>query len=544
MHLFKRMGMATLLLTSVSQYSPAQSVLGKDTVQVINSLFSNWNDSTAGGNLAISRGNEIIFSRSFGEADLEHKIANTSTTVFEAGSVSKQFTAAALLLLIDDKKISLDDDVSKYIPELPDYGTKIKVSDLLHHTSGIKDWSAIVNLSGWPRGTRAYTQAHVMDIIFRQKTLNFKPGTKFSYSNSNYNLLVMLVERVSGKKFTEFTRDNLFVPLGMSSTQWRDDYRKIVTDRAIAYSKAGKGFIMNMPFENNYGHGGLLTTTGDMLKWNDAWFNGKIRNKNLTEIRQRKGVLENGEVINYAAGVFVRDINGKTEISHSGSTAGYRSWLAFYPELQLSIAYLSNDGSFDPERLGEKLKDIFLGKSPAAPARPVVFTTAAPAALKEKAGAYKKQGAPEIFEIEARDTGLFIKNGPQIKMGSKDSFYVNGTAFVYANDQIHATGLDNSVYKRMQPSVITETGLTDFAGIYYSEEAESEIRIDVKEGKVIFFQRPNLRIPLSPVYKDAFFLQAQEKLLVEFVRGDSGLVTDFMISLQRAENIRFKKITR
>ncbi len=172
----------------------------------------------------------------YGSADLEHNVANTPDTVFEAGSVTKQFTAAAVLLLAQRGKLSLNDDIRRYFPELPDYGSPIRISDLLYHTSGLRDWGEIEAITGWPRGTRVYTHPLVLDILSRQRALNYPVGTAWSYTNSGYNLAAMLVEKVSGQTMNEFTRTEFFLPLGMNSTQWRDDFRRVVPNRAIAYS--------------------------------------------------------------------------------------------------------------------------------------------------------------------------------------------------------------------------------------------------------------------------------------------------------------------
>ena len=181
--------------------------------------------------------------------------------------MSKQFTAAAVLLLAQDGKLSLDDPARKYVPELPDYGAPLTIRHMLQHTSGLRDWGEVAAIGGWPRTSRVHTHAHVLDILSRQKALNFPSGTQYSYSNSGYNLSAIIVSRVSGKPFAEFSQERIFRPLGMTRTSWRDDYTRIVKDRAVAYSPTANGFRQNMPFENVYGHSSLLTTVGDLLKW-------------------------------------------------------------------------------------------------------------------------------------------------------------------------------------------------------------------------------------------------------------------------------------
>lgn len=250
------------ITTSVSGAQPI------DTVKQLDALFSRWNNATPGAAIAIQRGENLIYNKAFGLSDLEHNVPNTPETIFESGSVAKQFTAAAILMLAVDGQLNLQDDIRKFIPELPVYDAPITIQHLLNHTSGLKDWGSVGALTGWPRTTRVYTQALALDIMSKQTSLNFKPGSKYSYSNSNYSLLATIVERVSKKSLAQFTDSVFFKPLGMHHTQWRDNFREVVPDRAIAYSGHENNYQQLMPFENIHGHGGLLTTTGDLLKWN------------------------------------------------------------------------------------------------------------------------------------------------------------------------------------------------------------------------------------------------------------------------------------
>lgn len=225
----------SLVISLSSFYVHAQETSFQDTVATIDQLFKNWNTYTPGGVLTVSRKGEIIYNKAFGMADLEHHIANTTETIFEAGSVSKQFTTTAIFLLAMEGKLSLDDEVRKYIPELPDYGDKLTIRHMIHHISGLRDWGSVASISGWPRGTRVHTHAHVLEILSWQKALNFPPGDQYSYCNSGYNLQAIIVDRVSGMPFAEFCKQRIFEPMGMHNTQWRDDYRKIVPNRSIAY---------------------------------------------------------------------------------------------------------------------------------------------------------------------------------------------------------------------------------------------------------------------------------------------------------------------
>src|SRR5688572_30059862 len=199
-----------------------------DPAAAVDAVFARWTAASPGCAVGVSIGGRSVLERAYGMADLEREAANKADTIFEAGSVSKQFTAAAVLLLARDGKLSLDDPVRTYVPELPAYAEgPITIRHMLTHTSGLRDWGEVAAIAGWPRGRRAHTHAHVLDIASRQTALNFAPGTNWSYSNTGYNLSAIIVARVSGQSFADFSRDRIFMPLGMTRTSWRDDYTRI-----------------------------------------------------------------------------------------------------------------------------------------------------------------------------------------------------------------------------------------------------------------------------------------------------------------------------
>src|ERR1700761_767636 len=240
-------------LVSICLNSKAQS--WQDTARMIDHFFDRYKPNNPGCQLSISRNGKLIYSRAWGLADLERHVPYTTETITEDGSITKQFTAAAVLLLEQQGKLSLNDDVRKYVPELPNYGTVIRLRHLLHHTSGIREWSYLEAITGWPRTTKAYTNEDVLHTLCHQKRLNNKPGAEYIYSNSNYLLLTLIIERVSGMLLPEFTKKYIFEPAGMSHTSWRDDFKRVVPTRGIAYIKKAGRYEINMPNENVYGPG-------------------------------------------------------------------------------------------------------------------------------------------------------------------------------------------------------------------------------------------------------------------------------------------------
>lgn len=400
----------------------------------VDAIFSRWTKDTPGCAVGVSQRGTPLVQKAYGMADLEHDIPNRPDTIFEAGSVSKQFTAAAVLLLAREGKLSLDDPARRYVPELPDYGAPLTIRHMLQHTSGLRDWGEVEAIAGWPRSTRAYTHAHVLDILSRQKALNFPSGTRYSYSNSGYNLAAVIVSRVSGKPFAEFSRERIFEPLGMTRTSWRDDYRRVVKDRAIAYSPAGESFRMNMPFEDVHGNGGLLTTVGDLLKWNGNFANPKVGDAEFVKLQQEPGRFNDGKPHEYAMGLMVGTYKGLPEVAHSGSTAGYRAHLTRFPEQQLSVAVLCNVASGNATQYAMSVADMYLAGSIKAatttesnrPRRQPAAYTADPKGFSAYVGRYYSDEAEVMYEVAVDRDALVIKRRPdavlRLRPAAKDEF--------------------------------------------------------------------------------------------------------------------------
>ena len=353
-------GLCALILTVLAVTPLAAQPAGSE--KAVDNLFSRWTTTTPGCAVGVAMRGKPVLMKAYGMADLEHNVPNTPDTVFESGSVAKQFTAMAIMLLVQDGRLSLDDQVRKHIPELPDYGVPLTIRHMLTHTSGLRDWGSIASIAGAPRTTREYTHAHVLDIVSRQKSLNFPPGTQWSYSNTGFNLSAIIVDRVSGMSFAEFSKRRIFQPLGMTSTQWRDDHRRIVKGRAIAYSAASGAYEIEMPFENVHGNGGLLTTVGDLLKWNENFVTPVIGDPALLMQMQTVGKYNDGRDLDYGFGLYVRPLDGVRNVYHSGSTAGYRAHLNRFPESHTSVAVLCNASDGEATRAANDVSRVYLGK--------------------------------------------------------------------------------------------------------------------------------------------------------------------------------------
>lgn len=528
-----------VLAWSQEAAAPASDLVA-DLAGKIDALFAEYNSKESPGcGVAVRQDGRTVVSRAYGMADLEHDVPNTPDTVFEAGSVSKQFTAAAVVLLAQQGKLSLDDEVRKYIPELPDYGAPITLRHLIHHTSGLRDWGTVVEAAGWPRGLRMHTHDHVLDVVSRQKSLNFPPGSEHLYSNTGYNLLAILVERVSGQSFAEFTKRNLFEPLGMNRTQWRDDYTRVVKGRATAYRKGPDGFHSSMPFENVHGNGGLLTTVGDLLIWNDHFSDPKVGGRALLPLKdelERRGRLTDGREIEYAGGLYVTRYHDLPEINHGGATAGYRALLTRFPEQKLSVALLCNAANLDGE-LAHKVADLFLPpwKEPEIVAAPVK-----PEELASRAGLYRNLRTNQTLRLAFEDGKLRVANGPELVPLSSSLFAVGGQRIEFEGKTVRGRTPDGDVvsFERID-EVSSAAPLADYVGEYRSDEAEVTYTVAMEDGGLVLRRRPSTVMKLTPAYADAFTFSGG---LVRFVRDGQGKVTEISAFLGRVRDLRFQRV--
>ena len=505
-------------------------------------VFAKYNRTTPGCAVAVSRKGAIVLERGYGAADLEHDVSIRPDTIFEAGSVSKQFTAAAILLLARDGKLSLDDPARKYIPELPDYGAPLTIRHMLTHTSGLRDWGNVASIAGWPRGTRVHTHANVLDIISRQRSLNFPSGTRYSYCNTGYNLAAMIVSRVSGQSFTEFTRTRIFEPLGMTRTSWRDDFTRIVKDRSIAYAESESGFSMDMPFENVYGQGGLLTTVGDLLRWTGNFSQPKVGDAAFVREEQEPGRFSDGRQHSYAMGLVIGTYQGAREVSHSGATAAYRAYVSSYPERQLAVAVLCNVSTANAPQQAHAVADLFLGV-PATGTTPSTNGSPRIAPAEGVAGLYRRAGTGEPLSVVRAGEDLMIEPGPRLVASSGTRFTSpNGSRYEFAAGALRVTDTFGTVddYTLVRGEELKARALSDYEGIYDSDEAETILAAVVENGALVLKRRPDSVIRLTPVYADAF----QSSLgFIRFHRSLGGQVVGLSVTQDRVWEMRFERKT-
>jgi CubicO group peptidase (beta-lactamase class C family) len=324
---------------------------------------------SAGCALAVARDGKIMYEKGYGLANIEEDVTITPKTVFDIGSTSKQFTAASILLLEQRGKLSVNDDVRKYIPELPDYGHKITLLHLLNHTSGLRDYLALFELAGVNIDS-VTSDEDALGVIIRQKNLNFEPGSEWLYSNTGFFLLSVIVKRVSGQSLPEFAAANIFKPLGMNQTLYRDQHTSIVPGRALAYDpkEHGEGFTIDVSYFEQTGDGAVHTSVVDLLKWDENFYSAKVGGKGFLAELQEPGKLNNGKPLKYAKGLFVEDYRGLHTVAHGGSWGGYRAQLLRFPDQHFSVACLCNLAHADPARRAQRVADVFLASEMKVPA--------------------------------------------------------------------------------------------------------------------------------------------------------------------------------
>jgi Beta-lactamase len=359
-------------------------------------------------------------------------------------------------------------------------------------------------------------------------------------------MLFFLVEKVSGESFQSFTEKHLFEPIGMEHTQWRDNYNRIVPNRAIAYGPAKNGYEQNMPFENTFGHGALLTTVGDLEKWNQRWANNAL-GIDINAMQRTKTKLNNGVTITYACGVVVDSINGYESISHTGATAGYRALLAFYPQKQLSVVFLSNDAGAAIGQINNTFADLFLGKVAVKKVEDPKGIVLSKEKITGKAGMYQHAKLPDLPVFEIRNDSLaFAGRGVSLVPIAENKFAHNGTVveFPAGIDQpasvfIKWSDGDTATYYRVKKVEPGKASFSDYTGNYHSDEADVTFSFLIKNGKLQLFVHPDTYLALDERFEDGFF--DDDGSFYRFIRNSKKKVTGFTITVSRVRNLLFTK---
>jgi CubicO group peptidase (beta-lactamase class C family) len=329
----------------------------------VDKLFSPWDTAeTPGAAVAVIKDGEIIYQNAYGMADLERDVPLSPKSLSDIASISKQFTALSILMLQDQGKLSLDDDIRRYLPEFPHYGQTITIRHLIHHTGGLRDYMDLMELAGMP-WENSYHQLEIVDLVARQKGFNFKPGDEYSYSNSGYLLLAEIILAVSGQTLGEFTQQHIFKPLNMKVSHFYDDFKRIVKNRALSYSQKEAGGYTSLQYIFDVvGDTGLLTNIEDLYLWDQNFYHNKLGKggPKLIEQMLAPGQLNSGEKIDYAFGLRLSEYRGLKVVSHGGGAAGYSTAVVRFPDQKFTAIVLSNLGEFSSTNLAKQVADVYL----------------------------------------------------------------------------------------------------------------------------------------------------------------------------------------
>jgi CubicO group peptidase (beta-lactamase class C family) len=532
----------------------------------VDKVFEKWDKGDSPGcALGVYRDGEIIYKHGYGMANLNDDVPITPATVFHVASMSKQFTAASIVLLSQQGKLSLDDDVRKYIPDLPDFGERITIRHLVHHTSGLRDQWSLLGLAGWRYSLDLITDDDVMSVMTRQKDLNFKPGEKYVYCNTGYTLMGLIVKRVSGMSLREFTTKNIFEPLGMTHTHFRDDHAEIVKHNALGYAQEDKNkpFRLSVTNFDTVGATSLHTTVEDLQLWDENFYHPRLGGPALLQQMLERGKLNNGEHLDYAFGLVVGKYKGLPTVDHAGGDAGYRSDMTRFPEQHFSAAALCNAADTNPTALVRHVADILLAKDIKAPEPPPAKETAksggAPLSAEQMAalaGIYWNREDDDFHKILVKDGKLQINVGGDefhtLKPAGETSFHV---ADVPWGDQVEIRFLPASSEKprRLERSFGGEkpdifesataftpsgTELSEYVGAYVSEEIDPVYRIVLQDGNLSLTRLKKKAETLRPAVRDVF---TGDIGTVRFTRDSGQRISGLVLNAGRIRNFRFQK---
>lgn len=554
-------------LLALSLLLPGAAAAGQPSAfeKQIDQIFSKWNNpATPGASVAVVQNGSIVFKKGYGSANLEYNVPVRPSTVFQIASVSKQVTAFAILLLESQGKLSLDDDVRKFIPEIPDFGKVITLKHLLFHTSGLREYWELLAMAGW-RYDDVITKEQVLKLIYRQKGLNFVPGYEHVYTNTGYLILAEVVSRASGETFAAFTRNNIFKPLKMNSTLFMDDREMIVPDLAQSYYLSPDGYKKSLLNHSNTGSTNLLTSAEDMSKWIKNFEKPVVGDIRLIQKMDERGTLTTGDTIAYAPGQEVGPYKGLTLIGHRGAEAGYRSFLGRFPEQHFSVMVFSNNASIDPTDAGLKIADIYLknkfiaekSETRAAPVQPEVKEYSGDISiLKTFVGGYELRPG-YIITITSENNKLFAEGHEvpksQLIRKSESEFLLPlmRASLTFAGDNegginrlLVLLNGQQMVAPKVKAFVPETVNPDDYTGDFYSPElgtvytfAGSDRQLIVKHARLDDF-------PLTAVNPDQFSSDKRFCTRIEFIRNENNLITGCMITGGRVRNIRFEKIGR
>ncbi|MDP5142211.1 serine hydrolase [Rheinheimera baltica] len=527
----------------------------KNAAEKVDQYLARWASTTLPGlAVAVVKDGELVYSKGVGLANLEYGIPITPDTVFEVASISKQFTAFSILLLADEGRLSIDDEITKYLPELSDLGHKITLRQLLHHTSGLRQQGVLLEIAGWQSDDIA-TQAQALKLLSMQKDLNFTPGETFEYSNSGYFLLAEIVSRVSGQSFAEFTQNRIFKPLGMTNSAFPANYRAVIKNKAYSYRRTTNGFAKSVLLSDMVGSTGLTTTVKDLAKWAVNFEQPKVGNLAVIQQMKTPNVFNNGETINYAFGQVIDKHRGIEAMGHGGTIAGYRTFLLRMPSEKLSVVVLANMPYLNPLNIAYDIADFYLS---ALPQKRLSTSALSTETLASYTGDFELLGGL-IYSINQDGTQLYL----QIMGGAKQPLtHLADNEFSFGDEgrklrfgavntkNVEKITLVEGIYggqtlvgERVAiPSINAESvNLTEFTGRYYSQELDTTYELVLEDNQL---KAKNLRseVYLTPFDTNTFSGNTGFFLRAKFIRNNVSQVAALEVSGTLINKLKFEKV--
>ena len=538
----------------------------KNKIRQITELFCEWDTTTSPGcSLAVIKDGTIVYKNGYGMANLEHEITNKPSSVFYIASVSKQFAAFCIALLAEQGKLSIEDDVCTYIPELPDYGHTIRISHLIHHTSGLRDFLELNFISG-RNFDELITDEDAFNLIIRQKELNFRPGERYLYCNSGYFLLSVIVKRVSGKTMRCFAEENIFKPLGMQNTHFHDSYREPVPNRATGYSPLPGGspadYFINVPGLETVGSGGIYSTIEDLYLWDQNYYHNKLGNASQKLIEQMliPGRFNDGTRQEYAFGLIVKEQNGLKKVRHAGGYGGYSAEFLQFPEKEFSVICLSNCGTLRAPELSARVAEIFIPelstKTEDEPSAAGIVEKSLILSANESqkyCGLFYSSASEIVVKVFLEEDVLFIDYmghrlllKPQSDLVFTTSFdstnlelvYSKGAARFLQEIRLAVGQADSDTLKRIISVESSKINFTELQGDYYCQELSATAVLSVEKGYKLKLKIGRHAFQLEPGEADMF--QFDEGTL--FVKRKNKTVNAFVLNSGRVKTILFEKI--
>ncbi len=527
----------------------------------VDAIFADWNRTDSPGcALTVMHGGAIVYEHGYGMADLEHDATIRGNTPFHVASISKQFTAAAIVLLAQEGKLSLEDEIHKYLPELGDLGAPITIRQLLHHTSGLRDQWELLQLAGYRYSLDLITNQDVMSLVERQRQLNFPPGSRFLYSNTGFTLLGQIVERVSGQSLREFTTSHIFAPLGMSHTHFRDDHAEVIRGEALGYEKNAAGTLrLAVTNFDTVGATSLYTTVEDLARWDENFYKPIVGGPSFTQIMTQTDKLSTGESNHYALGLELGQYRGLPIVEHGGSDAGYRADILRFPTQHFSVATLCNTPTRpEPDVLSRKVADLYLAAHfTEKPAEPFAATTSAAAPALElsgRSGTYMSRDLGVMTQIEAaRGVLQYLVHG---RMRPLAAYGPGLYRFADSTDQVRfepadaqakrmivtGEGAPAQIWDRMAMPSSPPVALRDFVGKYYSPELDVVYEIELANGMLHLSRPRHLDDGLLPIGGDLFgdpSLPGRWMSTLKFTRDAARRVSGLTVTVARSHNLSF-----